>query len=488
MKKMFSLALALIMALALCVPAFAEDPAPTAPVEDYTITITPPTTFPGAGGDLDTDNESYNAYKIFDATYKGEVLAEDGKISYTIDSSSPFFDAIKAHTDWFVLTQVNGSSTYVVEATDAYKNSGAYVIQLADELKEIVDEKKLSADATGTKSGDNFELTVDDKGYYFITSTLGSSIVVDTLSDVTVMSKNYYPSLAKDVSTNQARFGETITYTLTITIPPTADKAIVVTDTMEDGLTFIKDSFTVPNGVVAANNGQVNTITIADPTAVGSLAIVTYTAYIDTADGEILDEQDDDADGIDTDGTNTNQAYLEYSEYKSVVVKADVESYEATFKKVDGATFEGLEDVTFKLTEGDGETEINVVKVEKGKYRVADETETDYATITTDANGEILIQGLGDGEYALVELTTLDGYNLLAGPAFFNIKGGNNYYAGDDTKDDLDDDNNIIINNSGTELPSTGGVGTTIFYVIGGVLMAGAAVLLVTKKKLANEQ
>ena len=461
-KKLFAIALTLIMALALTVPAFAA-----------TITITPPT-IPSA--DTDTDNEAYAAYKIFDATFEGETLAADAKISYTINSeTNPFYATIAAKTEWFELTQVNGSAIYVVEPTAAYTTEKA--IELGDLLKGVVDDAAeagtpIAPAATGTKSGENFQLDVGAKGYYFITSTLGSDIIVDTLDNITIQSKNEYPSLAKEADKEEASFGETITYTLTITIPDSVDKEIVVTDTMEAGLTFVEFTSAEEANVTAVNNGQVNTITIGSAKA-GSTVVVTYTAYINTESGEIYEN------------LNTNTAYLTYSEYKSTDVVVNVASYEATFKKIDGLTKVALEGVTFQLTDADG-NEIALVAGENSVYRVAD-AEVESAVISTNAEGVFTIQGLGNGTYKLVELSTLAGYNLLEAPVEFEIEDANNYFGGLDTETE-EDDNNIIINMSGTQLPSTGGIGTTIFYVVGGLLMAGAGILLVTKKRMADEE
>jgi len=470
MKKLFSMALALVMALSLTVPAFADEtPVPVA--EDYTITITPPDSVPSE--DNDAGDEVYKAYKIFDATYVGEVLAENGIISYTIDSATnPFFSTIQGKSEWFTLTQVNGSTIYVVEAKAAFTTEKA--IELGDLLKAYVDANSVAPNASGVKVGDNFQLTVADKGYYFITSTLGSDIIVDTLSDITIQSKNDYPTLGKTADTTQIIIGENINYTLTITIPDSVDKNVVITDTLEAGLTF--GEFTkVPDGVTTSTNGQVNTITI-DPSCAGSTVEVKYTAHINTANGEIYDE------------LNTNQAYLEYSEYKSATVEVDVATYEATFKKIDGATKAALEGVTFKLTDADGNDIVVVAK--DGAYRVSDDKTVTSAVITTNANGIIEIEGLGNGTYKLVELSTLPGYNLLEGPVSFTIADANNYFCeGDDPDTDaVEVENNIIVNNSGFELPSTGGMGTTLFTVVGATLMLGAAVLLVTKKKMANEE
>lgn len=45
-----------------------------------------------------------------------------------------------------------------------------------------------------------------------------------------------------------------------------------------------------------------------------------------------------------------------------------------------------------------------------------------------------------------------------------------------------------IQNVSGVLLPSTGGIGTTIFYIVGGILAAGAVILLITKRRMRVEE
>lgn len=45
-----------------------------------------------------------------------------------------------------------------------------------------------------------------------------------------------------------------------------------------------------------------------------------------------------------------------------------------------------------------------------------------------------------------------------------------------------------IQNISGVVLPSTGGIGTTIFYIVGGILAAGAVILLITKRRMRVDE
>ena len=107
MKKFVSLALALMMALALMAPAFAQDV--TYAGEDAT-----------TDGSLTISNaakgETYAIYKLFDATY-GEAAAEGGDVpmSYTLAGDIPSGLAV------YFVKATEGSDVVTAEeaATDA---------------------------------------------------------------------------------------------------------------------------------------------------------------------------------------------------------------------------------------------------------------------------------------------------------------------------------------------------------------------------------
>lgn len=131
--------------------------------------------------------------------------------------------------------------------------------------------------------------------------------------------------------------------------------------------------------------------------------------------------------------------------------------------------------------------------------------------LETDDKGEISVEGLANGEYYLVEVETVKGYNLLKGPVKVEL---NIQYKTDWTKvEDYDADGNLIkhsttvkntdftnnknensetfiinvINRKGFDLPVTGGFGTLLFSAIGALLVVGGVgVLMSTKKKKGN--
>lgn len=282
-----------------------------------------------------------------------------------------------------------------------------------------------------------------------------------------------------------AQIGDEINYTLTVTVPQTANDRIVLTDTMNNGLTFKSiGSATADNTGVAyhlspepVGSAKEFTLTFSAETVKanqGKTIVIHYTALLNK-DAAVET-------GIE------NKVKLDYGDhYTSVEKKVETKTYKFEFDKVDGA------DKTTKLTGAEFELHlkgaaVSLVEEEAGKtYRIATSDE-DATTTTITTNGNtITINGLdSDVTYSLVEtkeptgynkltesievkaetVTTGEGENASSGPAFVH-------------KD--------VENNKGSVLPSTGGMGTTIFYVIGAVLVIGAGVVLVTRRRM-NEK
>lgn len=107
--------------------------------------------------------------------------------------------------------------------------------------------------------------------------------------------------------------------------------------------------------------------------------------------------------------------------------------------------------------------------------------------------------GLDDGDYKISETTTPAGYNTIADieftitathdtesadPKLTKLKGGKKF-TGEVSTGAVSAD---IENNKGSTLPETGGIGTTIFYVVGSILVLAAVVLLITKKRMSEDK
>ena len=95
-RKLTSLLLALVMVFALAVTVAADGATGTTGTGSITV-------------DNPRDDQEYTAYKIFDVVYD----ADKKNYSYTIDSSNLWLSTVQNYNG-LKLTQVNGTSTYIV--------------------------------------------------------------------------------------------------------------------------------------------------------------------------------------------------------------------------------------------------------------------------------------------------------------------------------------------------------------------------------------
>lgn len=435
MKKIISLILALVMVMGLAVSASAAS-----------ITIAPPTT------DGTETGITYTAYKIFDAT-----ISESGAVAYTIESTSPYYNAVYT-SGYFTLTPAAGSTTtYVVTANENYTAEEANTF--ADTLKAVT-----GATAAGTltkQDNGNYKLGDLADGYYLVTSSVGSDLILETIGDATATAKNSYPSLEKKVEGKEATTadkGEDLTFTINVTIPEDAVGEIVVHDAMTN-LTY--KSMTPVDGItvntVPTDNCTVEFTLSADYVSKNKseTVVITYVATV-TADA-----------------IANNEAWLVDGSFTSERDSTEILTTDIVIDKVDKTSSEKLAGAKFVLKNSENQ----FYKVTEGVVSWV-ENQADATKVTTDDKGAAKFENIADGTYYLVETEAPAGYNLLTAPVTVQVTAAKNGTTVVDVTAKVE-------NSTGSELPSTGGMGTTLFYVIGGLMMAGAAVLLVTKKRMA---
>ena len=467
-RKLTSLLLALVMVFALAVTVAAE--------ETGSITVDNP-----------IEGQNYTAYKIFDVVYDGAKK----NYSYTIESTSEWYQTVSSYTTGLTLNKVGDttSNTYVVTTTDAFSPAA-----FADALKKALDADSTAFNGTSlTRNGTQATATVNELGYYFVTSTNGALCNLTTTNPhITIHDKNDMP-FEKTAPETSVEVGQTVNYTIKGKVPDyTGFKTYtyLITDTMSKGLTFKKDVKVTVDGTDVTTactptydvEKNANKFTVSIPVKsypIGKEILVTYSAVVNENAVAVV---------------STNEAKLTYSNnpttgetkdsqpQKKEVYSAKIVIDKFETGKQDTVKLEGAEFVLYKE-----ETIENTKTTRYYKWNDTDKkvewvtTQADATTVKTDNKGAASFKGLADGTYQLVETKAPAGYNQLTGPQEVKVAGSTT----DTTKLSVEAK---VANSAGTLLPSTGGMGTTIFYVLGAVLVVGAGVLLVTKKRMSQSE
>jgi fimbrial isopeptide formation D2 family protein/LPXTG-motif cell wall-anchored protein len=481
-----------------------------------TITINQPTPTDGTAG-----AESYSLYKIFDVTKTSDVTEPvTGTIgagtakgfSYTISTSNPWFAKLgtvsgttwtaASGQTWVTLTPSAGDSTKY-NVTWAGANTEDAAKAFADWL--LANKGEIAADKTMESNGTAATAEVSD-GYWLITSTLGTNLVLAT-SNITINTKNEYVTDEKAVAKTNYNVGDQVEYTITVNLPASIDytKPVIVHDTMDNVLALTEssvsakigeDNFTgiqlVKSDAFGTDHDSTHTGTdkvlfdfvldisslapAANADPVAKTIVITYTA-------ELLSTAAADTDYV-------NKEFTEYSKYKTNPNEVKVKTYDFDLEK----TFTGSNDTTLEATfnlyaSASGTKAASPLElVEETKYekyvKADSNDQTKTTTITAKLGTTLNVRGLAEGTYYLTELTTAPGYNRLTEDIVIEIDAaGNATVSGNHDLFSASGDKITVVNNTGSVLPSTGGIGTTIFYIAGLVLVLGAAAIVIARRK-----
>ena len=533
MKKVFAAAAAIATVFGLAATTVATANA----ADNATLTV--------STADAKFAGKTVNAYKMFSATVSGDGTA----VSYTLtDEWKPFFeDSAASGLTGATNENVNDKANDYVS-----KLQGEDLVAFATKASNWAQTKanniaagattQVSDDATDGKYTATF--TGLDYGYYVVavpgatlanTSGQYATLVSVDSTNVNANIKGSLPTVDKKVQVNgngadtaDAKIGDTLTFTLTSTIPDMSaydTYTFNFKDTLSKGLTYgditsvtvegvdaplVKDTdYTVTTTPAAAGNTLL-TVGMTDfknkqQTNAGKKITVTYTATLNE-------------NAVVGGAGNVNSATIQYSNDPSSTGTGESEpdkvrvfTYGFTVDKYTGDNYNDaatrLAGAEFTLTAKGDTSAIKFVQVNAGSatedavYRVAKAGETagTTTTITTPANGKVVFQGLKNGEYTLTETKAPAGYNKLASAIGVKVNGSNDgtdttnatvniTYNNDnnDTTYDQTASNGVIPvqNKSGAILPGTGGMGTIAFTVIG-VLVIALGVAWTLKRKNA---
>lgn len=207
MKKFLSIIMVLAMVLSLSITAFAAE-------NEGSITITNATI-----------DETYELYKIFDASISKDADDNTNAVSYSIETDNQFFAALFGADG----TTDNAYFVYNVNTGSVTKKEGVNDSELIKYLTELVENGTYNTAAAPVKAAsDEVKFENLPYGYYLITSSLGATVTINSNTpDVEVIDKNQKPGNGFDkwiqdgvdangdpiwADANSANIGDEITY------------------------------------------------------------------------------------------------------------------------------------------------------------------------------------------------------------------------------------------------------------------------------------
>ena len=495
-RRMLSFVLALVLCLAMGITAFAAS--------DGSIIVTNAT----AG-------QTYEAFLIFPAS-PSDPDDVTTNIIYTATADQVAIDGFDTYFDKIV--DENGNYS-ISKKTDA--NDEALIAWVKDNIDDL---KQGSAIAGVTQDDGTVKFDNLDYGYYFITSTLGTMVTIDTAGkNVKVVDKNESTPMGPEKkitaednaidesldqtdvseSENDTSVGSKETFTVTFDATNWVKEEDEQTPSSgTEGTKVEKWNFTDrPTGLaidansvkVYVNGTQEITSTITN-IAVDADGVLTFTIPWVDENGKHLYETQTEGSGlipvkvvydaeITADAATAaapNKVVIKYNNDTQVGEEATTTTYTYKFKlEKKDENRDALKGAEFELYFGESEAALTFTVDDAGNYRFDPEGTVTHIKPSGD-DAVAMIIGLDNADYTLKEVVVPAGYNKAEDTT---VKGLSRVDTADTEITEVE-----VINKKGAELPSTGGMGTTIFYVLGAVLVIGAGVVLIARRRMNSER
>lgn len=516
LSKIIALGLAVIMAMAMGITAFAA----ITPDEKATITV----------NNLEA-GVTVEAYKIIEFQVSDGGQPQDPVYKWE-ESVATWLNT----TEYRTYTDNEGNVTKIYQNLTDENTIKAFNHALAAAIKnrnvEILPLTSVEVAVNETSTTINNAAM----GQYILLASGGTKVYTPTtvdlfpkynstnsewvLNDGTVNMKGQAPTITKSVDGDRTvNIGDEVTYALDVLVPVYPEgaegKVFHVGDKLGSGLTLDDTSiqvidakgtaidenlYEINKNASTTDKGTEYTFRVAFksiffdiPDYAGQIIKVTYKAKVNNTafEGEDLLK---------------NVAFLGYDTnpyaadgYTEKVDDKVVYTYGITVNKVkeDGTV---LNDAEFELKKGN--TVLKFTQKSDGVY-VYDATSS-INTLSTGKNGNTLqLQGLDTGTYTLTETKAPSGYILPNGTITITINdkeldgqidegstaevtGTVGLFGNINITDDTRVIKFNVVNKDGSDgfnLPKTGGAGTVMFTILGILLMGGAVTLLVVSKK-----
>lgn len=525
MRKIFAVLLTLAMVLAMSMTAFAasstssNNPATGTTADRGTITV--------SGIDATETSITVKAYQIIKANYDNGGKFSGYKSLYPTIIPDPTDDVTvtAAQLGNIIATNPKAADTeYSMTTTDnstytATVPVGSYVVVITGAENKIYNPVVVSV-VYKNKDGQ----TVMDFNNVDVVANGNAWVKVSDHPDL----NKVIVDGANEVKGNTANIGDTVSYKLTTTIPYYGGKYPVfnIVDNL-DGLTYANnlkvqvegvdlstEKYTVTpetitntmtinfvvNGAYTLNEFQGKTLTVTYDATVNDQAHINQNANTNSA--TLNYTKDSKVEGGDTSDNDKTYTYT-YDIDAAVEGSVTTEILTKYGKKADG-TKEKLPGAEFTLYTNERCTNVYTNSVfTMGK-------------VTTDANGNMPINGLKAGTYYLKETKAPATYTLndtvytivieqaldndgkltswsikINGATIADSNGNKSEftvsYEGEKiTVSDAKNETQIM-NTKISNLPSTGGIGTTIFTIAGCLIMVTAAGLFFASRKRTNK-
>ena len=352
---------------------------------------------------------------------------------------------------------------------------------------ESTDKTKIEVSAAGI-----YAIKAEETGFTYKTATayVGFGEPYPALTDAEVTAKKSPTTVDKTVADDDhvVAIGDIVTYTIEAYVPfidaaNTENRTFTITDKINGAEYYLAGPNAVNSVTMEGKVEQVGKIVVnedgkgftvnlnalvadTDNQNAGKKITVTYTAKVTKTTVE--NKAGSHAAGVDYGADN-------------VPVKLFTGEL-VLLKYGDGNVDNALANAEFVLYKDGEEVPLTFTKQANGKYKYAPDAEDATATLVTDENGMIDVEGLDVGSYHFEETKAPEGYSINTDGKTLTLTVNGDVATAKLYNEGQLNDTKL------SALPSTGGIGTTIFTIAGCLIMIAAAGLFFASRKKSDNK